>query len=173
MKKLLGAAVTAVVLAVPVAATVLTGPAATAGQDVPRCTNADLTASYKGTDAAAGSTYGKLRLTNTGDRTCVTRGYGGLSYVGHGDGTQIGAAADRTKSRVPTIVLHPGDRAVSRVREVDALNYPRKRCDREHVDGFRVYLPDATASQFVKHRSIGCANDRVHLLSHKAYRPVG
>jgi len=173
MKRTLAVIAAVVALVAPATAVALTGSAATAAAKVPQCTNADLTASYKVTDAGAGHTYGKLRLTNTGDRTCFTRGYGGLSYVGHGDGTQIGAAADRTPSKVRRIVLHPGERAVSRVEEANAHNYPKRRCHRRHVDGFRVYVPDATKSQFVRHETTGCARVKVHLLAHKAYRKVG
>jgi hypothetical protein len=173
MKRALAAIAAAVALVAPVTATALTGPAATAASKVPECGNGDLTASYKVTDAGAGHAYGQLRLTNTGDRTCFTRGYGGLSYVGHGDGTQIGAAADRTPSKVRRIVLQPGDRAVSRVEEANAQNYPKRRCHPRDVDGFRVYLPDATRSQFVAHETTGCARVQVHLLAHKAYRLLG
>ena len=40
---------------------------------------------------------------------------------------------------------------------------------RTKVDGFRVYVPDETRSQFIEHKTIGCANPKVHLLEHKAY----
>lgn len=170
MKRTLGAVATAMVLAVSAAIVMLTGPAANADLDVPPCGNADLTASYHSTGAGAGHAYGRLRLTNTGDGTCWTGGYGGLSYVGHGDGTQIGAAADRTKSKARTIVLKPGERVFSVVDELNAQNFPKRRCHREHVDGFRVYVPNATRSQFVSHPTTGCARHHVHLLAHKAYR---
>ena len=71
----LAAAVTSV-------ATVL--PAAGA-QRVPQRTNADLTASVRGGDAAMSHTYGRIVLTNTSRHACFVRGYGGLSYVGGGD----------------------------------------------------------------------------------------
>ena len=38
------------------------------------------------------------------------------------------------------------------------------------MDGFRVYLPDETRSQFVKHPTTGCRNRHIHLLTHRAYR---
>ncbi len=172
MRRMLGAVVAAVILAAPIL-TMTTGRAA-ADLDFPQCRNADLTASYRSTGAGAGHTYGKIRLTNTSDRACWTRGYGGLSYVGHGDGTQIGAAAVRTPSKVgKMIVLQPGERVVSVVDEKNAHNYPNRRCHRTHVDGFRVYVPDARRSQFVRHPTTGCAKAKVHLLSHKAYRRAG
>jgi hypothetical protein len=137
---------------------------------VPECTNADLTASYHAGDAAMSHTYGRIVLTNTSDRTCVTGGYGGLSYVGGGDGTQVGAAADRDPGTVRLYVLEPGQRVHSRVVETSYAPYPRKKCRPTHVDGFRVYVPDATASQFVEHPTTGCANPEVHLLSHRPFR---
>ncbi len=163
-------------IATAVAALVMTGGAlvggtAHAGAVAPtRCDNDDVTASYRARDAGAGHQYGVIRLTNTSDHACTIRGYGGLSYVGHGDGTQVGAAADRDAGRKPTVVLQPGDRAVSRVDEVRAGNYPRRECRPTAVDGFRVYVPDETRSQFVPHATTGCARTGVHLISHRPYR---
>ena len=140
------------------------GPAGAA--EVRSCANADLTASYHATGAGTGHRYGRLVMTNTSDSRCRTGGYGGLSYVGGGDGTQIGAAATRDPGKVRSIVLRPGQRVVSTVDAVVAANYPRKRCHPAHVDGFRVYVPNATKSQYVAHPTQGCTNSKVHLLSH-------
>jgi hypothetical protein len=137
---------------------------------VPQCTNDDLTASYRGGDAAMSHVYGRIVLRNTSDEACWVRGYGGLSYVGGGDGTQVGAAADRFGTRKPRTVLEPGDKVRSRVVETSAAPYPKKKCKPRDVDGFRVYVPDETRSQFVAHPTTGCANPEVHLLRHKAYR---
>jgi hypothetical protein len=137
---------------------------------VPECRNADLHADYRPRDAAAGHRYGVVRLRNTSDRACVVQGYGGLSYVGGGDGTQVGAAADRDPRPLRRVVLAPGERALSVVAETTAASYPRSACRPAHVDGFRVYAPDATRSQFVPHPTTGCRTDTVHLLSHRPYR---
>lgn len=146
------------------------GADASGARAVPECGNADLHATYGGAEGAAGSTYGHLRLRNVSGHTCVVQGFGGLSYVGHGDGTQIGAPAGRAGSHTPRIVLQPGDHASSLVRETNAQNYPQHRCHPTHVDGFRVYVPDSRAAQFVRHPTIGCANPHVHTLSHRSYR---
>ncbi|WP_139977728.1 DUF4232 domain-containing protein [Nocardioides litoris] len=140
----------------------------------PECRDRDLTASYHARGDAAGHRYGVIKLTNTsGDRVCSVRGYGGLSYVGDGNGTQVGAAATRTPGRVRTVVLDPGQSVVSRVDEVVAQNYPRSTCRPEHVDGFRVYAPDATRSQYVAHPTTGCSKPAVHLLAHGPFhRPA-
>jgi hypothetical protein len=136
----------------------------------PECTNSDLHASYRGGDAAMSHTYGRIVLRNVSDHRCFVEGYGGLSYVGGGDGTQIGAAAERTPSRSPRIVLAPGRRVVSPVVETSYAPFPRHKCRPAHVDGFRVYVPDSTEAQFIKHPTTGCRNHKVHLISHKAYR---
>jgi hypothetical protein len=136
----------------------------------PECTNAHLTASYKGGDAATSHVFGRIVLRNTSEQTCWIRGYGGLSYVGGGDGKQVGAAADRTASDKPKVVLAPGDKVRSAVVETSTGPYSKKECQPTPVDGFRVYLPDETRSQFIEHETTGCANPRIHLLSHKAYR---
>jgi hypothetical protein len=136
----------------------------------PQCTNDHLSASYRGGDAAMSHVYGRIVLRNTSDEACWVRGYGGLSYVGGGDGTQVGAAADRTPSKRPRTVLEPGDKVRSRVVETSYGPYPKKKCQPTEVDGFRVYLPDETRSQFIARPTTGCANAEIHLLAHKAYR---
>lgn len=135
----------------------------------PACGNSDLKAGYHAHDAAMSHRYGRIVLTNMSDHRCATGGYGGLSYVGGGDGTQIGAAADRDGGAVRTIVLEPGAKAISRVDETVAEVYPRHRCRPGHVDGFRVYVPNATRSQFVAHPTTGCRNHHVHLISHRPF----
>ena len=136
----------------------------------PACTNADLAASYHRHDAGAGHTYGWIALTNTSGHACHTGGYGGISYVGDGNGTQIWAPAVRVKGTVATYVLQPGQRLRSPIDETDALNYPRKKCRPKHVDGFRIYVPNATRSQYVKHPTVGCRNHHVKLIHQKPYR---
>lgn len=144
-------------------------PASASG--TPQCTNADLTASYHHTDDGAGHHYGFIVLRNTSGRACHTGGYGGVSYVGDGNGTQIGAPAVRTDgSAVATYVLSPGQRLRSPLDEVSAFNFPKQRCRRAHVDGFRVYVPNATKSQYVAHPTTGCRNHHVKLLFVKPLR---
>jgi len=159
----------AAALAVAVGTAVAGLPAQAAGS--PPCTNADLTASYHLGGGAMGTRYGRIVLRNTSDHACHTGGYGGLSYVGDGDGTQIGAPARRLDaSDVATYVLRPGQRLRSPIGETEAANYPPRRCHPAHVDGFRIYVPNATASQYVVHPTTGCRNPKVHLLSQKPYR---
>jgi hypothetical protein len=156
-------------LAVAAGALVSGLPAAQAS--TPACGNADLSSSYRHSDDGLGHSYGWIVLKNTSGHTCHTGGYGGVSYVGDGNGTQIGAAAVRIDGgQVKTFVLQPGQRLRSPVDEVDAFNFPPKRCHRAHVDGFRVYVPNATLSQYVKHPTTGCRNTKIELIFQKPYR---
>jgi hypothetical protein len=160
-------AVTAVLAA---AATLTVGLPAHAAP-VGECGNAQVRAAYRGGEGAMSHTYGRIVLTNVSGRACSLRGFGGLSYVGHGDGTQVGAAADREPgTRTRTIVLQPGERARSKVSETSAGAYDAATCTPVPVDGFRVFVPDARASQFVAHPTTGCAATSVHLLTHQAFR---
>lgn len=149
----------------------LLAPAPLAAAATPSCGNADLHASYHHSDSGMGHSYGWIVLRNTSGHACRTGGYGGISYVGHGDGTQIGHPAVREDEKaVRSFVLKAGQRLRSPLDEVTALNYPRKTCHRAHVDGFRVYVPNATTSQYVVHPTVGCTNGHVHLLFQKPYR---
>lgn len=158
--------------ALTLAATGMVATSATAQAATPRCGNADLAASFRSTDAGAGHRFGVLKLTNTSGHTCTVRGYGGLSYVGHGDGTQVGASATRDPGSVTTVVLRPGRSAVSEVDEAVAADYSAGTCRPTRVDGFRVYVPDSTVSQYVAHRTTGCASTQVHLISHQPFRAM-
>lgn len=145
------------------------GTAATGQRGVAECTKADLSAKYKGSDAGMSHVFGRIILHNISDTACYVQGYGGLSYVGDGNGTQIGAPADRTPSNTPKTVLQPGDKVRSAVSETSTAPYPKNVCRPTKVDGFRVYVPDETHSFFIAHKTTGCANPKVHLLQHKAY----
>ena len=160
---LIAAAATAAAVLVPVT----TADAATA----PECHSRALRASFAlDGGAAAGHSYGHLRLRNVSGRSCFVQGYGGLSFVGHGDGTQIGAAAGRTPSRRPRVVLQPGQSAASLVEITSPYPYPRATCRRTATDGFRVYVPDGRRAKFVPFRTVTCANPALSMLEHKAYR---
>lgn len=156
------------VLAPALVATVL-APLPAGASGVPWCGNADLRASYVATDAATSHRFGQIVLRNVSHHACRTGGYDGLSYVGHGNGTQIGAAATRDPAPHRVLTLQPGQRARSAVSETVAGVYSPATCHPVHVDGFRVYVPDSTRSQFVAHPTTGCANSAVHLLSHRPY----
>ena len=70
--------------------TAATGQAGVPGSSTAECTKANLSAKYKGGDAAMSHVYGWIVLRNTSEDSCYVKGYGGLSYVGGGNGTQSG-----------------------------------------------------------------------------------
>ncbi|MCA1984310.1 DUF4232 domain-containing protein [Nocardioides nematodiphilus] len=153
-------------------------PSTASAAGAPACTNADLHVTLHPKGAAAGSAYVALRYTNVGDHACRTGGFGGLSLVGHGDGTQLGSPATRAAGTpVRSFVLRPGERATSLAQIADALNFPKRECHPTRADGFRVYVPNARASQFVAYRTLACAKplgggDGGFQLSHRALRKV-
>jgi hypothetical protein len=139
-----------------------------------QCATSQLDASLGSGDGAAGSTYYQLVLTNTGDQPCTTGGFGGVSYVGGGNGSQIGAAAVREqKDQARTIVLQPGGKATATLQEAEAGNYDKATCRPAPADGLRIYPPNNTASLFVKQPgAVGCENHQVQLLFLRPYQPM-
>ncbi len=139
-----------------------------------QCLTGQLDASLGAGDGAAGSTYYQLVLTNTGAQPCRTGGFGGVSFVGGGNGTQIGAAAVRVqKRRARSFVLQPGDRATATLQESEAGNYDASTCHPTPADGVRVYPPNNTESLFVKQDgAVGCKNPKARLLFLQPYRPA-
>jgi hypothetical protein len=119
---------------------------------------------------AAGSVYGTITFTNTSKATCSLRGFPGVSYVGKGNGTQIGAAADHDDDTVSRVTLASGKKAVATLRRTNAGNYASE-CHKKKVDGLRIYPPASTTSAFVKFPATGCKNKAVHLLSVNAVSP--
>jgi hypothetical protein len=136
------------------------------------CRSSQAALAIERTSGAAGSAYVTIRLTNTGPTSCTTQGYPGVSLVGHGDGTQLGAAADRDRSVTPARVqVAAGGHTSFVVRVGQAANYDAAKCRPVAADGFRVYLPGETSALFLRASDLtGCADSTVHLLS---VRPVG
>jgi len=122
------------------------------GAAADRCTVDELQGSIDdgGGGGAAGSYGVALVLTNSGDRTCTLQGWPGVSFVGGGDGTQLGASAtlDRS-SEHPTVQLAPGDYAQAILTMVQAANYDEAECRPEQSEGFRVYPPGSTAALYI------------------------
>ncbi len=105
--------------------------------------------------AAAGSVYVLLTFANTGAATCTMSGHPGVSFVGKGDGTQLGTPADRYGS-VRTVTLAAGDSTSAVVKIVDAGVYDADDCAPTTSDGFRVYPPDNLASVYVAFATQAC-----------------
>ncbi|WP_406831995.1 DUF4232 domain-containing protein [Pedococcus sp. KACC 23699] len=137
---------------------------ASAQAATPHCGNSSLAVRLVNLQGAAGSLVGDLRLTNTSRGTCWTRGYPGVSYVGFGNGTQIGRAATWDAGTIRTITLAPRQHADAPIRLVNVQNYPASTCRPTPVDGLRVYVPGSTLAKFVPYRTTGCRSTRVTTL---------
>jgi hypothetical protein len=108
-----------------------------------------------------------LVLTNNGPEECSLQGWPGVSFVGDGNGTQLGQAAafDRSTPH-PTVVLKPGGTAQAPLTIVQAGNYDPSQCQPKKADGFRVYPPGSTESLFVKDADVtACTSEAVSLLT--------
>jgi hypothetical protein len=147
--------------AASLAVTALVAAPSTAQAAVPHCANSNLAASLVNLQGAAGSRIGDLRLTNISRGQCWTRGYPGVSYVGFGNGTQIGRAATWDAGAVTSITLAPRQHADAPIRLVNVHNYAASVCRPTAVDGLRVYVPGSTLAKFVPYRTTGCRSTGV------------
>jgi hypothetical protein len=114
---------------------------------------------------AAGSIGYEVTFTNTGSASCVLDGYPGVSVVGHGDGTQLGPAADRVGDSPKPVQLAAAGGSVSaplRVTNIGKDGGPLTGCDVVGGDGWRVYPPHSYRAFFVQDSSItACQNGPV------------
>ncbi|MBB2969190.1 DUF4232 domain-containing protein [Leifsonia aquatica] len=139
-----------------------------------QCDTGSLSGSIQpGGGGAAGSVEVTLVLTNNGSAQCALQGWPGVSFVGDGNGTQLGAPADFDRSAPhPTVTLQPGGTAQAALKIVQAGNYSESECDPKQADGFRVYPPGSTESLFVKDADVtACQSDSISLLTVKALVP--
>jgi hypothetical protein len=144
------AATSATAAATTAASTSAPAPATATG--VGKCLASQLTATLgAGSGSGAGHAYPVLVLTNSGSTTCTVKGYPGVSFVGNGTGTQLGAAANREAAGIPviTVTLAPGAAAHAQLNITMAGNYGAATCKPKTADGLRVYPPDETHSVFV------------------------
>jgi hypothetical protein len=140
------------------------------------CTVASLTGSITfGGGGGAGSQYRNLALRNTGSTACTLQGWPGVSFVGGGNGRQLGAAASLDRgSAHPTVTLAPGATAYAALRVVQAANSEPGACTAVTPDGFRVYPPGSKQALFVPFTDDeACTETSVHLLSVRAFVPEG
>ncbi len=121
------------------------------------CGVSDLTVSERPQrgGGTAGSVYVLLDFRNSSQRTCTLDGHPGVSFVGHGDGTQLGEPASRTGGTT-SVRLAPGRSTTALLKITDAGNYPAEQCAPTTADGLRIYPPDSRASTFVDLRTQAC-----------------
>jgi hypothetical protein len=122
---------------------------------------------------AAGSFEEAIRFTNVGKTACTLQGWPGVSFVGHGNGTQIGTPAQQNRASLhATVTIGAGKTAIAPLRITDALNFPASTCKPTPTDGFRVYPPGERYSLFVKQAGFtGCADKKDIVLTISAVRP--
>ncbi|WP_394940312.1 DUF4232 domain-containing protein [Psychromicrobium sp. YIM B11713] len=109
-----------------------------------------LSGSIASEGSGAGNIYLKLAVKNKSSQPCSIDGYPGVSLVGQGNGTQLGAAAGRDPDRPSkgAILLAVGDSAFAQLQYSRAENYGAA-CTLSPTDGFRVYPPSATDALYI------------------------
>lgn len=136
-----------------------------------RCTVADLQGgTAAGGGGAAGSVEITLTFTNTSSSSCTLQGWPGVSFVGGGNGTQLGspAALDRSSAH-ETQTLAPGATVNAPLKIVQAGNFDPADCTPTAADGFRVYPPGSKQAMFIAASGYtACAKAGVQVLSVQA-----
>jgi hypothetical protein len=132
---------------------------------ISRCTVDQLSVTLGAGNGAAGSEIVPILFTNTGSTPCELHGYPGVSFVGDGNGTQLGAAADEDGTvAIVANTLKPGGVVQARLKIASAQNFDN--CTVVPADGLRVYPPHSFDSVFVKATGMSaCSNAAVHLLT--------
>lgn len=139
-----------------------------------RCATSQLTGSVAdgGGGSSAGATRVAIILRNTGARSCTLQGWPGVSFVGGGNGTQIGNAATLDRSTPhQTLTLRPSGEVQAVVTVEDAGDWDSATCHPRVTDGFRVIPPGSRQSLFVPATGAlfeSCAAPAVHQLSTSA-----
>lgn len=127
----------------------------TSGPGVCGVSDLDVSVQPEQGGGSAGSVYMLLDFRNTSSRACTLDGHPGVSFVGHGDGSQLGDPAARTGGTT-RVRLAPGHSTTALLRISQAGNYPAEQCAPTTADGLRIYPPDSRASTFVKLRTQAC-----------------
>jgi hypothetical protein len=145
-----------------------------AGQDgtgygEPRCLAGDLAGSTEPDEGGgAAGAYGlRLVLVNDGAETCALQGWPGVSFVGGGDGSQLGVPATQNRGDQYSsagVVLEPGGSAYAPLMITQALNYANADCQPRDADGFRVYPPGNEESLFIEAEDLVACTTEIELL---------
>lgn len=138
-----------------------------------RCATSQLSGSVAdGGGSSAGATRVAIILRNTGAQSCTLQGWPGVSFVGGGNGTQIGNAATLDRSTPhQTLTLRPSGEVQAVVTVRDAGNWDSATCHPRVTDGFRVIPPGSRQALFVPASGAlfeSCAAPAVHQLTTSA-----
>ncbi|MEV0954045.1 DUF4232 domain-containing protein [Promicromonospora sp. NPDC050249] len=142
----------------------------------PRCLTPDLAGSLEAVEGGASAGHYELAivLENEASEPCVLQGWPGVSFVGDGDGTQVGAAATLDRSSPHgSVTLAPGASAHANLSVANAQNFDED-CEQTTADGLRVYPPGEKRSLFVRNDELtllACANPDDELLDVQAFQP--
>jgi Protein of unknown function (DUF4232) len=128
-------------------ASVTPTPTPTTTPAVALCTTSNSKVTVGQPSGTAGSTVIPLVFTNTSAAPCTLMGYPTVAFVGHGNGTQIGAASQQDTTVAPRLTtIAPGASAGSMATVVEAGNVCSSPVA---VDGFRVIPPGSKGAFFV------------------------
>ncbi len=146
---------------------------ATTSPAVARCTVSQLSVTLGQPNGAAGSELVPILFTNTGSTPCELHGFPGVSFVGDGNGTQLGAAAAEDSSvAIVQNTLKPGGVVHAPLKIVNAQL--ESNCTVVPADGLRVYPPHSFEAVFVKTTGLSaCSNKDVSLLTVQPVLPAG
>ncbi|MGI5186973.1 DUF4232 domain-containing protein [Promicromonospora sp. CA-289599] len=142
----------------------------------PRCLTPDLAGSLEAAEGGGSAGHYELEivLENEASEPCVLQGWPGVSFVGDGDGAQIGAAATLDRSSPHgSVTLAPGASAHANLLVANAQNFD-EGCEQTTADGLRVYPPGEKRSLFVQNDELtllACANPDDELLDVQAFQP--
>ncbi|MGL3199696.1 MULTISPECIES: DUF4232 domain-containing protein [Curtobacterium] len=167
----------------PTAASAATGSAATGGGSGSSagslrsgaCTATHLHGSL--TTAVGGGSAGhqayEIVFRNTGSSPCTLQGWPGVSFVGKGNGTQLGAPATFDRSSAHgTVTIAAGSTAHATLLVAQARDY--EDCGITTADGFRVYPPGSKQSLFLDAGQLelsACTASGVQQLQVQAVQP--
>jgi hypothetical protein len=138
-----------------------------------RCATSQLTGSVAdGGSSAPGTQRVAIILRNTGSGPCTLQGWPGVSFVGGGNGSQIGnpAVLDRATPH-PTLTLRPHGEVQAVVTVKQAGDWDSATCEPRVTDGFRVIPPGSSQALFVGASGPlfeSCASTDIHQLTTSA-----
>lgn len=122
---------------------------------------------------SAGHQGYELVFRNTGSSPCTLQGWPGVSFVGKGNGTQLGAPATFDRSSAHgTVTVAAGSLAHATVLVAQAQDYGD--CGIATADGFRVYPPGSKQSLFIDAGQLelsACTASNVQQLQVQAIQP--
>ena len=116
-------------------------------------------------EAAAGSIYYPLELSNVSSHSCTLLGFPGVSAVAAG-GAQLGSAATRDHTDPTNLVtLSPGATAHALLKIVNVGLFPPSTCQPASAIGLKVYPPNNTAATVVGFPFQACAKSGPEFLT--------